>query len=191
VQHRSGPALLREGMPAVEWASPHVIGPTSPDPQRVVPLLESAVSAPKYEDRAAHTSSLALVSFVLLEVERGRRPIILRRSRGLSRDSLGHAGTRCTPRQERPLRPPLQPSRVASRTASGAGRALGFRLLVFGNRHDELERLLALLAQELVARHLRTPLCQACPTSGDGMLRLGVRRGQHVKRTACKRAAAG
>jgi hypothetical protein len=59
-------------MPAVEWASPHVVGPTSPDPQRVVPLLESAVSAPKHEDRAADASSLALVSFVLLEVERGR-----------------------------------------------------------------------------------------------------------------------
>jgi hypothetical protein len=68
--------FFRKEMPAVEWASPHVVGPTSPEPQRVVPLLESAVFAPKHEDRAVDAPSLALVSFVLLEVERGRRPIL-------------------------------------------------------------------------------------------------------------------
>src|SRR5207249_5373476 len=68
--------FFREEMPAVDWTSVHVVGPPSPDPQGVVPLLERAVAAPKRQDRAADASPLALVGFVLLEVERGRRPIL-------------------------------------------------------------------------------------------------------------------
>jgi short-subunit dehydrogenase len=65
-----------EEVPAVEWMSLHVVGPASPDPQRVVPLLERALSAPERQDRAADASPLALVGFVLLEVERSRRSIL-------------------------------------------------------------------------------------------------------------------